>query len=602
MLMKRKLLFIALVVSCISLGSFAGVLDEFAPPINGDCDDGTYALPSYSAGSAEECAQACLSTSGCTGFKYEQRNMVAILSCTLRTGQGCRVMPAAATFYRKFQTDLPVKTTTGEIQTFKGLTDGDCIDNDIKVINVTTVDQCGTLCTATAGDCVAFSFRAGDGRCVFKSPMSRCIFQANGYNYYSKYGDPSSGGGGSSAGPACAPDDLNCQQQLRYQPDGTPIPGGAFPQADQNSMLIYPRVNRGGNTAPPTDVSDAILGQTSYLARVMLQANDVFPPSHLSSRTSGETFLSSLIPIKYNSKALTEAALRRSILGAESFSTGQSSVNTMVRDWVEYHMDNYCDPLAAKAGIHKCYNRAISPTDIQNAKIAGVTPWENIVDNNIPKPFAADITATTLFQPKVLNSEAAMRYIYNLINNSPTPIDSKQTDYIVPDKYINKDLNVLKDDGYNVYMKYLESQSKSSLLQYAMMQIFAERLELDNIKVPVTRWDASGKKTVTYEKTSRQGLLEFEATKRFSDPGWYDRVQQMPTPALLKELAYMQSLQLTLEYKRYEQQQIQTAIMASFASDMSTLIQTVQNAASGGGAMSRQDLIDQIKSITGGGL
>lgn len=146
-------------------------------------------------------------------------------------------------------------------------------------------------------------------------------------------------------------------------------------------------------------------------------------------------------------------------------------------------------------------------------------------------------------------------------------------------------------------MNYLARQSKLSLAQYAVTQLFADRMVLSNLKIPVARWNDAGKKSVTFEPTSRQGLLEFEANKRFSDPEWYDRVQQMPTPALMKEMAYMQALQLTIEFKRYEQQQIQTALFASLASDISAMLKMAQDMQEQSSADTASQISNSLKSL-----
>jgi len=260
-------------------------------------------------------------------------------------------------------------------------------------------------------------------------------------------------------------------------------------------------------------------------------------------------------------------------------------------------MAAYCDPLAAASKLNGC--TMPKPTSAEQQQ--GITSWEarakpKTGTSDGQGAFAGDITAYSLFGDKVKHPEAAMRYIYNVTNALPDTFGAQAKDYSIPSKYTTtyNGQQVLKDEGYNIYVDYLARQSKLSLSQFALMKIFADRLTLDNIKIPVSNWVCAkyktitedgksikvcdiGQKEITYEPTSNFGLLQFEANKRFSDPGWYDRVQQMPTPALLKEMAYMNSLQLVLEMKRYEQQQLQTAMYASVAADVSAIVKTFQD-------------------------
>lgn len=372
------------------------------------------------------------------------------------------------------------------------------------------------------------------------------------------------------------------------------LPGSqdrSTPFADQGQMAVYPKTYRSDGLLKidTTNTTDAILAQTSYLARVLIQANDIYPPSHASSRSSGETFASAKVPLAYNVKALTQIASYRNALGAAKTSdqtanpsgTKRNDVDKIMRDWVDFHISNYCDPLAGSiggAGLNNC-NSSLNALDggtIDSAKRVGQTSWD-IVSG----PYAADITANTLFSTKA-NPEAAMRYVYNVTNALPATFGNqteKPRKYVIPDQYlmtVNGATN-LNADGYKYYMHYLEEQSKKSLSQYAMMKILSERMKVNNIKIPVTKWLADGTKETSFEETSVLGLLEFESSKRFQDPAWFDRVQQMPTPALLKEIAYMLAMQNALDYKRYEQEQVQTALLASMTSDMSKLAKLVSS-------------------------
>ncbi len=319
--------------------------------------------------------------------------------------------------------------------------------------------------------------------------------------------------------------------------------------------------------------ADAILAQTSYLAKVLIQANDIYPPSHVSTRGSGEIYASTDTPLNYNLKILSDTSIYRNALGAVRTSDQVAGSNkitnrtNIMRDWVEYHINKYCDPLSAQAQINNCGNAlsGLSSADISNGKTQGLTSWDLTAYTSSGKgAFAADINAGTLFRREVSDPEAAMRYIYNISNVIPGTF-SEDGNYTVPQKWFQtkNGRKVLKDEAYEDFMSYIEYQARTSLAQYAMMKILSERMQLSNIKIPVTTWDSDGNKSTTIQPTSRYGLLEFESNKRFKDPKWFDQIQQMPTPALLKEIAYMMAMQLSLEFKQYELQQVQTVLLAS---------------------------------------
>lgn len=319
--------------------------------------------------------------------------------------------------------------------------------------------------------------------------------------------------------------------------------------------------------------ADAVLAQTSYLAKVLIQANDIYPPSHVSTRGSGEIYASTDTPLNYNLKILSDTSIYRNALGAVRTSEQASGSNkvtdrtTIMRDWVEYHINKYCDPLSAQAQINNCGSAlsSLSSSDLSNGKTQGLTSWDLTAYTSPGKgAFAADINAATLFKREINDPEAAMRYVYNISNVVPGTFRD-DGNYSVPQDWfqINNGRKVLKDEAYEEYMSYIEYQARSSLSQYAMMKILSERMQLSNIKIPVTTWDSDGNKSTIMQPTSRYGLLEFEANKRFKDPQWFDQIQQMPTPALLKEIAYMMAMQLSLEFKRYELQQVQTVLLAS---------------------------------------
>lgn len=395
-------------------------------------------------------------------------------------------------------------------------------------------------------------------------------------------------------------------EDVRQMSINVPVPPIMYSDP-KNKMVLSPRTYRPQPNDSVTNAADAVLVQTSYLAKVMIQANDVLPPSHVSSRSSGEVYQSSQNSIKYNSKVLSERSTFRNALGAfstslSSDSAAENSYDTVVRDWVEYHIDQYCDPLAATVGPHGLNNcnfvyKNLPASAKVLAKDEGKTAWELVAEyqalnglsgiQQIPaggrKPsYAADITAHTLFNNNIEphQAEAAMRYIFNITKILPKMFNENEKTFTVPKELMTdanpnsgQQMKVLTVDGYKKYIRYMESQSKLSLGQYILMQMFSERLQLNNIKIPKVTWDAEGNKKEEMVSTSLLGLLEFESNKRFRDPAWYDRLQQMPSPAIQKEMAYMMSLQLAMQYKQYEQQQYQNALFAVLAGSMDTAME-----------------------------
>ncbi len=594
----KQIIFIFLIFS--SNAALADVMDNFTKAfvVTKICSNkGT----EWMAG-LNDCANACMNRSDCKSFIFYPTipGTAQKTNCSVKTdNELCKVYSEQANFYHKLSNQQDFDTGAGQNQKFIYSPNVDCNGDDIQgQTNLGNLDlkACASLCIQRS-DCIGISY--GPNTCSLKSSVNSgfCNIKINSSETtYYKFGAPVDKPPTSPVA-TCAPGDQNCMQQIRYQ---------GFDN-QQPQMYMYPRITRaktevdkkeGDATKIVGDASTAVLLQTSYLARVMVQANDVFPPSHVSSRTSGETYLSSYMPYKYNVKTLIEASIKRNMLGSEYYS-GAPQLNTLVRDWVEQHLNKYCDPLAAKAGIYNCVSPNSPASKDASAKSDGTTNWEE-------KSFAADINASTLMQSKIYSekgsdaAEAALRYIYNITNNQPAPFDAAQTDFTIPGKYLDlkKTPKILKDEGYNAYMSYLERQAKLSLSQYALMRIFAEHMPLESVKIPVVKWTDKGKQ-VTYESTSRQGLLEFEANKRFSDPNWYDRVQQMPTPALLKELAYMQALQLTLQYKQYEQQQIQIAQNAVLTSEISAMMNLTKDAIQSGQKKAEDIMKGDISNFQG---
>lgn len=610
--LKKYILYLFLIsMSLICDNIVAGNLESFTAPFDqGDCAAAGGDASASHADTEEQCAGFC--TAGCYGFSFKLNPDVTAKNCYTKNSNACSNYPTVNgfRFYRRLNPPVNFYTATGEGQGFVGMDGEDCGFENINGIEkqgVLSIGECATYCTTVSG-CDGFSYSQTSRKCAPKVKMDSCKYiKPSEFSYYRKFGGSIAQLDNITA-IKCQPGDTSCVQQLQNDALNKMV----FTAPPNNDMLIYPRTNRSGSSTRSTEVTDAVLSQTSYLARVMIQANDVFPPSHVSSRSSGETYLSSVMPVTYNSKTLTEAAVTRNILGSpKGMSDGTRDVATLAHDWVDYHISQYCDPLAATYQLNgvanNCFLPAYDANVIEAGKQRGLSQWEVASSRVNAQPFAADIIANTLFQSKVINPEAAMRYIYNLTNVNPSPLVAGQDSFSIPggdNGYMKayNGSNILTLKGYGVYLAFLERQAKLSLSQFALMKIFSERLPLTNIKIPVTVWDASGKKSVVYEQTSRHGLLEFEATKRFSDPGWYDRVQQMPTPALLKELAYMQSLQLTLEFKRYEQEQMQTAIMASFATDLSTMIKMGKEAQdkASDSAKQQQATSDQLNDIMKG--
>lgn len=367
------------------------------------------------------------------------------------------------------------------------------------------------------------------------------------------------------------------------------------PTASEGKLVLSPKAYRLYQPSVDYDTASAILAQTSWFARVMTDAMDVWPPSFVSSRFAGESYSSTQVPYDFNSKTMAHRSLYRYTVGALGDSNNAISnqepvnYNTAIRDWVEFHITRYCDPLAASigpVGINNCHatQKAIyeNTSLMAQKKQQGITPWDLVTTDStgatVAGPYAGDLRADNFFNSKHNDPEAAMRYVYNVTEAMPPTFVPDLPQYSVPDSMLTVYNNnvLLKDEGYSKYVRFMEQQSKLSLSQYALMKMFADRLPIPQTTIPVDSWDATGKKTTSYEPTSRYGLLEFEATKRMKDPAWFDRLRQMPTEALLKEIAMMSSTQLTLDFKRYEQQQMQTALMASFSSDMVKLVKTMR--------------------------
>jgi hypothetical protein len=382
----------------------------------------------------------------------------------------------------------------------------------------------------------------------------------------------------------CDPTTQNC-----------PPPAGSNLVVPSGNMRPLPKSTYGlpsgssvGSVTAQSDVADAILYQTSYLARMLLQANDVFPPSHVSARLAGEWYASVQDPAQTNLQTLDTQMNIRNNLGALAISgspPGPFTQSAVMQDWVNYHLKAYCDPEAQQAGLTECQPVLGLPAQQQQAV------------------YAMDTRATSLFGDTVANPEAALRYLVNVTNVLPSLTDNTSQQYGITSNLIAQSgqLTYLTPAAYIALIATMEEQSKISLSQYYFLKLFSERLSLDNVKIPVTSWTSPDGvsppvKNTTYQNTSQHGLLKFEAAKRFMDPGWYDRIQQMPTPGLLKEIAYMMALQLNVDFKRYETEEMQTAFMAMLAADSARMGKQMRVAA---GQDSSQVGNNALNSATG---
>lgn len=183
---------------------------------------------------------------------------------------------------------------------------------------------------------------------------------------------------------------------------------------------------------------------------------------------------------------------------------------------------------------------------------------------------AADLLIDTLLaNPTIVYDSAAIAFVYNLTNPTPIPLpenaftgEDVYTDYIKSldgspmqmNGVESLKLRQLTPDGIRTLSERYKQMALLSTAQYAMQHIVADRQKIVGLgsQMGLQKPDIS-----LFE------LLEYESNRRFNDKTWHEEINKVPDTALLREIANMQAVQLALDFKRYEQDQIITSLLAA---------------------------------------
>jgi hypothetical protein len=170
----------------------------------------------------------------------------------------------------------------------------------------------------------------------------------------------------------------------------------------------------------------------------------------------------------------------------------------------------------------------------------------------VPVPY--DMDAGSLFGLSELNTTdkqvSAYDYIRNLTN--PTPIPALPAD----EMFKNKDKGDLTPEGMQNLMARYRQQVLVSLAQDSFLAMYSER-------VPYANQGTDEGLPPSIKNRSQLAVYEHEVSKRLGNTDWYKEMNQMPTEGLLREMANMMALQMSMDLKRYQQMQRIEAMQAA---------------------------------------
>lgn len=244
-----------------------------------------------------------------------------------------------------------------------------------------------------------------------------------------------------------------------------------------------------------------------------------------------------------NGAEINEKALAGSALWWNMLQPTEDISNTSI---VSRHIAGYCSSAEADAGI--C-SQGLS----------------------VDEGGAADLLADTLLANSTVSQlNSAMAFVYMLTNPSPIPLpenafqskdqtaeikvsaDTPMAEKLGADQIVKA--RPLTSEGVRTLAARYKQMALLSTAQFALNTIAAER------SAP-----SSG-------GISAFEALKIEAERRFKSAAWHQEINTLPDTALLREMATMQALQLALDFKRYEQEQIMLTLLAA---QVSTNAQTL---------------------------
>lgn len=232
------------------------------------------------------------------------------------------------------------------------------------------------------------------------------------------------------------------------------------------------------------------------------------------------------------------------------------------------NLNGWEEELLRDATNYNAYTEAMD-----NAKIV-VKYTKNCKNEKGDKTFACnfkikgtgdDLLASTLLGPNAYTSDEqrqnALDFVRNLTNITPIAYPGDSTVYKDPDK---KDKG-LTDEGIAYFAKMFKQLPLLSVTQNSLLALFADRERLPGMATGLP--NTVGKDGAA----SLLEVLEYEATRRYSNPDWFKMMDASSDSATLHEMAYMMAFQNYLLVKSYEQNARMEALMAAQVSALNNM-------------------------------
>lgn len=335
------------------------------------------------------------------------------------------------------------------------------------------------------------------------------------------------------------------------------LPGGGYPAVITNPGGISFPINKvaiaiGENTvAVIRELQAAITGQNAELLKTQLSAggdtlkqiakvvaNSVaqIPPSACSARIVAAQRQAAA----NNAMLGSNAGQSRAIAGMRATTGGGGVQSAKLVSEVDA---KYC----TKATNPNCQNTGAVPTspgsDLKDAHLNVATLLNGAA---IKDPANPDGSEKLTFRDSNLQN-AARAYIDTVMRGVDTPRMLSQSEVKTPGGQEYEALRI-------VYL------AKVSSAQYTFENLYASRLPLPNSAKMVAQLEQSvgnagylsrffsNLKSSFGADVSEAELMKLNVSMRTSNPDWYSAIQQMETPALLRELLMVEANRQAMEY------------------------------------------------------
>lgn len=235
----------------------------------------------------------------------------------------------------------------------------------------------------------------------------------------------------------------------------------------------------------------------------------------------------------------------------------------------ETSMGQWQESMVRQLAMYNAYTPELSLNGFVNKHLAFCGRNENNKDINqcdYNQPRMGDDTLAFALVDKMAYQDegartAALEYIRNLTNPTPFnyPTDKAKL-------FTNGDPKKgLTDEGYRYFDMVFRQMPALTLAQNSLLAIFADRDRVADFGkgLPVGNQSTGA--------ASMLEMLNYETTRRYSNPEWYDAMNKSSQAGITREMANMQAVQLYLEVKRYEQMSRIEALLAAQISQLAAL-------------------------------